>query len=328
MLKGDWLIAVDVLKQWLQLEGSFQRCCEHQWLNYVLSKCLMYEGAAEPDRPYHRQFTEFVALKMLEPSLCAKRREDCPDNPAYCVIAAEHKYGCRVVQRLMDNYSRDGHTETVTKVFEKLVFFEKQEERRVPKIISMSGNRWSNYVMGKALDKAPAIYRNTIIDAFRNNPVMYAQQKNLSWVLERALPHCEVDSDIVTKLLNNIEELTCCADGEFLSAGFIAMKVLVLVDEHDAECPFAKQMFVPKEDANQTRDNRGLSAQCAKRCTCVHPHTQKFDDAMRRLKQLKDSIQSKKGSQRGQTTHSREKSVKYLNRVIALFDAACQARKR
>lgn len=94
-----------------------------------------------------------------------------------CVRIARHRYGCRIFCRLLEFFGREN---LVLGLMEELL---NQAE-------DLCWHGFAHHIMQSVIEHGNDVQRRRVAEALLSNPMAYAQHKNASYLVERALCYC------------------------------------------------------------------------------------------------------------------------------------------
>lgn len=144
-----------------ELRGHVWEATKCPHANHVLQKCIISM------RPQALQF-------IID--------EFCEDGKGGPVAVANHKFGCRVLERLIEHCPQS----QVAKLVDLLA----------PSAVSLASNPYGNYVMQHLIEHGPSDHRHKFILLLQENAAKLGVDAYARAVLSKALAHANADDQI------------------------------------------------------------------------------------------------------------------------------------
>jgi hypothetical protein len=137
------------------------------------------------------------------------------------VHAARHKFGCRVVCRLLEHTAHGAGTAAL--LDEILVEAGK-----------LSRHTFGHHVVQSVLEHGQPWHRRAVLDALRGDLPRCSRNRNSSYVVEKALTHCDADdrAAMAGELLTSFDDVLQLAQCQF---GNNVVKTLAMLPDDCAE---------------------------------------------------------------------------------------------
>jgi hypothetical protein len=262
---GRWVDAVKIVRA-LSERQIFTACC-NPFANFIIAEGLRLDKDSD-----FRAFTEQLALALLQFHNDAK--------PSY-ISAAEHQCGYRTMVALVNNAT--DRTPSVNRVISSLLTpryklgSEVTWELRKKHIIALCKHKFANYVMGKLIalceEKCKAVLDNAslIIKALRCE-ASCAADIHASFVLENACVRCYYQQTLCPQFCPELlQQLTSLTANINISGYKVALKLIVLMDNHEDRCGFREDVLVVrcKSDQKNMVQQRETDSCKFRICTCT-----------------------------------------------------------
>jgi len=184
-----------------ELQGAVQEAIESPHANYVIQKVIEVLPAA------HAGF--------VVGELTGKGGE-----------VARHRYGCRVLCRLLEHHSCGERTDGRTSALINEVLTE---------VVELSRHNFGHHVIQSILEHGTQEQRCKIAVALRGDLLRNAKNRNASFIVERALAFCTAEDQqiMAAELLSNAENLPSLAENQF--GCHVAKALLRLPGEHSRQ---------------------------------------------------------------------------------------------
>lgn len=184
-----------------ELQGAVQEAIESPHANYVIQKVIEVLPAA------HAGF--------VVGELTGKGGE-----------VARHRYGCRVLCRLLEHHSCGERTDGRTSALINEVLTE---------VVELSRHNFGHHVIQSILEHGTQEQRCKIAVALRGDLLRNAKNRNASFIVERALAFCTTEDQqiMAAELLSNAENLPSLAENQF--GCHVAKALLRLPGEHSRQ---------------------------------------------------------------------------------------------
>lgn len=127
------------------------------------------------------------AVVVLRPEATRFVIEELLERPGGTVQASRHKYGCRVVQRLIE-YCPPCQTRAMVELL-------------LQDLMSVARHPYGTYVIQKVLQHGLDAHREFIIKALRSDIASFASDANASAVLGATIQHCEQHAEELATMI-------------------------------------------------------------------------------------------------------------------------------
>jgi len=184
-----------------ELQGAVQESIESPHGNYVIQKVIEVLPAA------HAGF--------VVGELTGKGGE-----------VAKHRYGCRVLCRLLEHHSCGERTDGRTSALINEVLTE---------VVELSRHNFGHHVIQSILEHGTQEQRGKIAGSLRGDLLRNAKNRNASFIVERALAFCIIEDQqiMAAELLSNADNLPSLAENQF--GCHVAKALLRLPGEHSRQ---------------------------------------------------------------------------------------------